>query len=1515
MAVRKTFRKIRNRVAHRAGPGNPMNDPASPASSSSGIGVSSATNAPVQHEGPAVGTDINEQTKDNIMSRGDQKDNRYSVVAGPVGKPSSDMATAQQAIEGAKEDFSAMRSIGLAEGGAASAKNWGPLFSRVKLFTELVDSIAEVHPYAKIAWSILSTVQKTVISQVEIDQSVRDLLDTIEAVYEFMDQAQPVSCVIPAAKLLTALAQQTTECGYFIRDYAKNKNFVRRTASNALKSLVHPAEAAPKLVRDYQDKFAELKEQLLDGSTIRTEIAVQEVNLVLRRVLNTVEETAVDVQMMRLYDACARGSRFNSEKRCLPGTRQTILQNIVDWINDPLDPRRMFLLSGPAGSGKSAIAHTIAALFHEIRCLGSSYCFDRSKAELTRTSPFFPTIARDLSEWDPEMKLTLSNAIAQDSALVTSDDVVGQFRRLIVGPMKQLAMSGPIVIVIDALDECDSSARSSLLSVLQSQKEEDVLPSNVRVLITCRPEQDITDALRHAPHVRIHSMSDVLDAPTNEEDIRLYARDRLSTVFSAPEDLGMISAQVVRSAEGLFQWAATACRILVARKPPRSIQQRIAIVFPPAGQRPTKGHLDELYLQVLAFTFPPTDADVIENFRRVMSPLLTAIEPLSISSLQDILYGQDPDIINEVLAGMGSLLSGTDGSARDAVVRPLHTSFRDFILDPQRSQEFAIGPGVDEHRDFARGTLGLLLSSRLHFNMCKLETSYRLNADIPGLGERVRANIPPSLVYSARYWADHLEKTAYDPDLQEMTEQLLKEKFLFWVEVLSLIESMVTCASALGKLKEWIPKACHFYDVVAGLEMDSIIQDFLRFIRAFGMTIGASAPHLYLSAVPFAPARSRIWKDLAVVGLEGGTILVYEVTTGQTIRTFKGHTDYVSSVAFSPDGKRVVSGSDDETVCIWDVQSEQLVHPPLQGHTNHVTSVAFSPDSHWVASGSLDGTICLWNTTTGQLVCEPLRGHSNAVFSVMFSHDGECIVSGSYDETVRLWDTTSGQSLGSPFEGPSRCVICVAISPDKRFIASGSSVGVIHLWDATERTLCATFRGHVEKLTSLAFSKDGQHIVSGSVDRTVRVWDVSGRRTDMGIAGSHPEWLGEMAVSLDGKSIVTWCNEDITVWDVSTGTAAVQGRRWRGHERQIFYMGFFPDGCRVLSCSYDDTVRMWEVSTGQLIHQFRVPNEEDMSVIGWCCAVISPDGRFVAMARSEQIRIWDISTGTLVHTLQGHTGETCALAFSPDGQHMASGAVDGTLRLWDFATGQPAGAPLEGHARSVNIAFAPDGAYLVSGDSDGVIRIWDTATGQTICDPWRGHDSWIRSVVFAPNGRCVVSGGFNCAVRVWDAFTGRPFREPFLGHTDSVSHVAFSSEGKCIISCSRDHTIRFWDASTKCPESDEGPEDDHAVLRRPHPVSFSPNRSHALADIQLIVPDAEEMSWFQVDDSFTLQGDGWLMGSDKRRLLWIPIQNRKLLWRSQNRRLVISPEEVTTLNLSNFAHGEKWAECFKQEAA
>ncbi|KIJ41772.1 hypothetical protein M422DRAFT_171792 [Sphaerobolus stellatus SS14] len=182
--------------------------------------------------------------------------------------------------------------------------------------------------------------------------------------------------------------------------------------------------------------------------------------------------------------------------------------------------------------------------------------------------------------------------------------------------------------------------------------------------------------------------------------------------------------------------------------------------------------------------------------------------------------------------------------------------------------------------------------------------------------------------------------------------------------------------------------------------------------------------------MPFCSQNSKV-PSLPVVQLLQGTLdqpLIFQL---------QGHTDWVSSVSFSPDGRYIASGSGDQTVHLWSVETGMPVDQPYEGHTKSVNSVSFSPDGRYIASGSDDGTVCLWSVETGMPVGQPYEGHTKSVNSVSFSPDGRYIASGSYDDTVRLWSVETGMPVGQPYEGHTYLVSSVSFSPDGRYIASG----------------------------------------------------------------------------------------------------------------------------------------------------------------------------------------------------------------------------------------------------------------------------------------------------------------------------------------------------------------------------------------------------------------------------------------------------------------------------------------------
>ncbi|KAI0046384.1 WD40 repeat-like protein [Auriscalpium vulgare] len=288
----------------------------------------------------------------------------------------------------------------------------------------------------------------------------------------------------------------------------------------------------------------------------------------------------------------------------------------------------------------------------------------------------------------------------------------------------------------------------------------------------------------------------------------------------------------------------------------------------------------------------------------------------------------------------------------------------------------------------------------------------------------------------------------------------------------------------------------------------------------------------------------------------------------------RGHKDKVVSVALSPDGKRIVSGSYDQTVRIWDTETGQQVGTPLKGHRFEVVSVAFSPDGRHVVSGSYDNTIRIWDAETGKLKGAPLKGHKLMVVSVAFSPDGRRVVSGWADHTIRIWDAQTGQVVGLPLEGHTHTVMSVNFSPDGTRVISGSADRTICIWDAETGQLVGTpWKGHTRGVFSVAFSPDGRRVVSCSDDRTIRIWDAeTGQQVGTPMEG-HTEQVWSVAFSPDGSRVVSGSSDKtIRIWDAETGQ---QVGTLEGHTDSVRSVAFSPNGRRVVSASYDKTIRIW----------------------------------------------------------------------------------------------------------------------------------------------------------------------------------------------------------------------------------------------------------------------------------------------------------------------------------------------------
>jgi WD40 repeat protein/serine/threonine protein kinase len=533
-----------------------------------------------------------------------------------------------------------------------------------------------------------------------------------------------------------------------------------------------------------------------------------------------------------------------------------------------------------------------------------------------------------------------------------------------------------------------------------------------------------------------------------------------------------------------------------------------------------------------------------------------------------------------------------------------------------------------------------------------------------------------------------------------------------------------------------------------------------------------------INSVAFSPDGQRI-----VTGSDDPTAKVWEVATGKELLTLEGHRARVWSATFSPDGQRIVTCSSDQTAKVWEaVSGKELL--TLKGHVSGVTSVAFSPDGQRIVTGSYDQTAKVWEAGTGKKLLT-LKGHSDAIWSVAFSPDGQRIVTGSQDGTVKVWEVASGEEL-LPLKGHSNWVWSVAFSPDGRWIVTGSDDRTAKVWEAASGKEVFTLEGHSDSIRSVAFSSDGQRIVTGCSDQTAKVWEAVSGKELLTLKG-HVSGVTSVAFSPDGQRIVTGsADQTAKVWEAASSKELLT---LKGHGDRISSVAFSPDGQRIVTGSYDQTAKVWEAATGKKLHTLEGYGDRVSSV------AFSPDGqRIVTGSYDQTAKVWEAATGKELLTLKGHGDRISSVAFSPDGQRIVTGSHDQTAVVWEAGTGKKL-LTLKGHGDRVSsVAFSPDGQRIVTGSADQTAKVWEAASGNYLLT-LKGHSAGISSVVFSADGQRIVTGSADQTAKVWDTASGKELLT-LKGHSSGISSVAFSPDGQRIVTGSYDQAAKVWEAAT-----------------------------------------------------------------------------------------------------------------------
>lgn len=1289
-------------------------------------------------------------------------------------------------------------------------------------------ALSELHPVSKAILRSINVAYKRLEDRGQCNETILQLAEAMACILGYVEDIEQFARISQLRGAIEDMQPLLEDTANFI---------LRYTSRSGIEAILSSTDRDT--VNGLKLRFEQFKQQFDRGISVQSALAVEKL---LESIVSNHDDAILEELKPQGID------RSSPHQECMNGTREHILKQIDIWARD-IDAPNILWLKGHPGVGKSAIASTFVEHLISSKRLGSSFFFQRDNATMTTPQALWRMVAFDLGRQYPSLRSSLVAKLRADEVRPTTSNIDKLFYHFIQEPIRasdSIPLGRLPVVVVDALDECGgfegrvSTHRKNLLRTLKMWSN---LPSKFKLLVTSRSEIDIEQIFQTCHHlpleikmgqgVDIQSSRDIeIFFKSEFQELRALYPQSLSLDWPGPQTL----AELTKRAAGLFIWAKTIIRFINYGEP----NEQLTEVLHGSGV----GDMSQLYSRILNISFPKPTKQVIESFRSVFGAIILSKTPLPANTIARLRQIGDA-VMEDICTRMRSVLD-FEGS-----IRISHQSFSDFLLDQSSCPTLFFINREEEIHQMATACLRTM-KEQLKFNICTLESSHLRNEEIDDLPLRIETCISTELSYSCLSWADYLAKTSENDTVLNFLHYFIYHDFLFWLEILSLYKRVGSASIMLQALADWMKDNNNYA---------SITRDMRKFAITFAGVISESAPHIYLSALPFSPPKSEIYRNY----IQHYPRTVKIAMGGQSDwpakqKVLLGHTDSINCIAISPDGRYIASGSRDMSVLVWDAETGRVVAGPFEEHNSPVGSVAFSQDSRSITSAS-ESHIHIWNIETGEMISLPVISDGDwficesmalspddrliacasasmnirlwdtekdvisswsvkgYIQSLAFSPDGK-FISGSTGALVRLWDTESRGSSVMVLKGHKGDVNSVAFSPDGKYVASGSNDHTIILWSIEiGDILVGPIQGHKGPITSVAFSRDGGCIVSGSADMTVRVWDIKTGRMVAGPFEGHTDFISSVAASPDGKRILSG-SEDFTicVWDTEMDMTTVSP--FEGHTHSVKSVCFSRDGKRIVSGSSDKTIYIWDSMTGGVVVGPLVGHSD------WILSVtFSPDDKHIASGSVDNtIRVWDSETGVVVAgPFIGHNNWVKSVAFSPDGTRIVSGSSDLTICIWDINTSEKILGPFEAHTDWVqSVQFSPDGKTLASGSTDCTVCIWDAETGERIGDPLEGHKDVIYCVQFSPDGRYIASSSDDCTIRLWDVKTGQSIMGPFKGHTNWVNSISFSPDGKYIASGSEDMTVRLWDAENGKVVA--GPFEGHTNWV--NSVSFSPDGKH-----------------------------------------------------------------------------------------
>ena len=922
---------------------------------------------------------------------------------------------------------------------------------------------------------------------------------------------------------------------------------------------------------------------------------------------------------------------------CDDNTRVEVLEDIKKWVHDISSSGQSFLwLTGNPGCGKSAVTASLARYCEDEGILWAQFFINRNNVETTNPNAYFPSIARQLADRHPDVERAVHERLKERRTLanyISSDQAAALFIDTLA-VASSLDPKRPIVVTIDALDETDRKRLEEAADIFSLLFEKLANYPNVKVFLSSRTEMEIQSPFsRNIKDKHVKHIH--LHTRASFEDVALFLRRKIHEIV-AKHDLNW---DEFPGEEGMEKLAARASGLFIwAATAAKFFQEQIKL----HGTEGLRDLLCEL------------TADALDDINSLYSLILRTTY---IKHANEWDFEKFRRIVGAIIVMREPLSLEDLGELLD--LRRRSSSDRVDILNFTRQLRTVLVPGT--------GAIKLRTVPRMHKSFFEFVTSQQVESRFRVDCEASEAELGLRCLHQFQH---SYNSTVGRGTKSSSLPRLLQYACQFWSSHLSH------------------PMGWHGLDgLICGPRID---------IPSLRQLLHVPSRHLSPGPLIFScnPEKSQLFTTFGV------NSHLWDMKTGSEAipppGVLTGHKDGVSCFAFSPDGNRLVSGSKDLSLILWDVQTGKQIGS-LISHTDHVITVAFSPSGRQIASGSQDKTIRLWDSDA---LCpiSVLKGHTSWIESITFSPDGTILASCSDDKTVRRWSTQSSKQTGSPMNG------------------------------------------HTSGVRSVAFTPDGQQIISGSWDATLRVWDSRTGQSIGGVISTPNIKVRSVGISPTGNHVVACGDGGICSW-TRNGKNFVHKNLPFPKQDNAGYVILSSNGRSVaVNLSEAPHLTFFDLQTGQ---STSAPANLS-SPSSWRFA-LSPGSLQVAWGHKKDVIIWDrrMSFATPVSITQ----------FSPDGTHIVSVFTDYTVWLWDTRSVPPDGKSLVGAdniGKLEHITFSSDNRSI-AGVTHNSLHLWDVSTCKLTASGTSDNFPSITNISFSADRRTLITTHMDQTMHAWDS--------------------------------------------------------------------------------------------------------------------------------------------------------------------